>query len=210
MRPALAVAALLVALAPAGQALTLLAHEPGPDTTVTVRVDDPPLEAEAIGNVTVADAEITGSRAPLDVPLGPWRGFANATTLNARGPGTLLLADGASGLVVPIEAPPSEGSRAQASEQREDGPRPEAGSREGPEAQRTGAEAAEPGSPTGPSTAEATNPREQGAARGDDEADEPLGGLGSPVAIALAALAAGAFVVERWLAGRGSRREPEP
>lgn len=203
-------AALLVALAPAGQALTLLAHEPGPPTEVTVRVDEPPLEAAAGPNVTLSEAQVDRTRAPLDVPLGSWRGFVDATTLNASGTGTLLLADGTSGLVVPVQAPPSEGGRAQTPEGEEDGGRPEPGSREGPQTPETGGEATEPRSPAGTRSEEpAARPSEQGTT-GDDEAGEPWSGLGSPVGVGLAGLAAGAFVVERWLARQGSRREPEP
>lgn len=211
MRPSLLVLGLLVATAPATSALTLLDHDEGTPTRIVVRVDEGPLRGNADPNVSLANASVDADWSRLDVARQDWRGFANATQLEASGEGWLVLADGASGVAVALEAPEgTQGSNGSPPEEAQTSSRdPEAGSDA----------SSEPGSATTPAEGHPNASRSSASSPGTDDGEPgpraadrsqhpgPEGGPAwtSPLAIALAVLAVGAFLVERW-----TRREEDP
>lgn len=104
MRIAPLLLAALVALSTGCQALTLLGGDPGTNGTLRVQVEVGSLEAAVRGNASLEDHEPGPRLASIPVQTEAWRGFPNVTVLEPTGEGWLILADGRSGLLVPVDA----------------------------------------------------------------------------------------------------------
>lgn len=219
MRPALAAAVTILFLATPAQGLTLLEDvDEGQHRRLRLRVDQPPLEAEASPNVTLADANASPELSRLEVPLREWRGFENTTTINASGAGRLLLVDEASGIEVSLEpnassspthnASSPDGQETNAS-QRSSSPSSEKPERESPgsspSAEGENAEASGHPSGSGAPPRAAASDEELEPETDEEGGEDPLG---QPAAIALALLAVGAFLVERLMARRHDEDPP--
>lgn len=188
--PAIVLAALLAA--PTAHGLTLLNRDPGSPERFRVHVDEPPLRGEADANVSLAETEIGAELEPLDVETGPWRGYANVTSLNATGTGWLVLADGASGLAVHLDEQPSS-EEANASAEREPEPADEPRSADEGREEPSSEPAGEPSSSSERTEASSRDAAEEAPT---SEAEGPP----SPAVLVLTALAVGAFLVDRLLA----------
>lgn len=197
---------LLVAAAPA-HALTLLDSDlDGGEASLRVRVDEPALTARApSGNVSLDGRLLDEDGDAVDAETGPWRGFANVTQLNASGSGWLLVADGASGVMVELD--PSERNNstqtgeAEASDRADEDPsQGDQGTRQTP----TPTQANTPKVPNDPEDAGQTSPHEAAGEAREDSTAEASDGFPIPTPVVLLSLvAAGAFAVElftRWQA----------
>lgn len=185
----------LLALAPGGLGLTLLeTPDEAGEEQVHLRVDQSPLQARLVdGEVRLDQAEVGAELAPLAVETSPWRGFHNVTTLALEGNGSLLLTDGASALLLAVDADPPDASSGTS----DHGPEQEA--REATEQETRSLEEAsdEPGTegpePSLEEPASSSATRSQASTGGgDDEGGLPA----DPAVVGLSLTAAGAFLVE--------------
>lgn len=196
--PFAAVLVLLASAAPV-HALSLL-DQRSDEEGLQLRVRSAgPLQVSALaGNLTLDGTSLEEART-LEAEGGTWRGFENVTRLHVDGTGLLLVAHGGTGLIFPVDPPPDgdDGSRP-------DGPAPGEDRGQGPSEDTNrsvpGSTTAAPGEDDGrpgPRTAGGQAPSSQ-PKEADDEGDRGPSIPRHPVAIGLALLAIGAFLVERW------------
>lgn len=196
MKARLLLAALALAVPGTASGLTLLQPDDGTDA-VRVRVDRPPLSARALdGRPRLDGAAVGDELSRVEADWTRWRGFPNTTLLPVAGPGTLLLADRASGIVLHLD-PPGKGST------------PEPGGEPTGDANRT----ATPATPAGPDPdpdrdreRDESHPASAPGPEGRPDAEATDGGGFDPPgpALVLGLVAAGALGVEAW-----SRRSEE-
>lgn len=127
----------LLVLAPPAAGLASLTHdEQAPALRVHVEGDE--IQARAIeGTPSIQDRALTGNWTTLeDVEIEPWRGYERTARVRYSGNGTILLADGESGLWLQPGAPDSsdrragaqgESNRSQGNDTEEDGRDPPEG-----------------------------------------------------------------------------------
>lgn len=211
-RPGVLLVAVLVALvglAGSVEAVRLVAtesHEGG--LTVQVQTPHPTLTVRApSGNLTLDGHRLASEAQEVQAPGTSWRGFANVTTLTVTGTGELMITSNGTGVLVPVEESPGEGSARSNGTSGTD-PSTE-GSTEGPPANPEGAT-----DPGGEQPSPTSSSRETSAPAGEQHDGRPDSSpgpswMGNPVAVALALLAVGAGLVERWTR-TASEDEPDP